>query len=80
MGMMFAVHKGRRYRAAISLGWVERFATNEMIAQRLRDAGFSEVLVVGSGGTREAKALWSGEDAAAEIPSQISSIDELQIA
>jgi len=34
---MYTVHKGRRYRAAISLRWWEQVATNKMIAQQLRE-------------------------------------------
>jgi len=34
---MYTVHKGRRYRAAISLRWWEQVATNKVIAQQLRE-------------------------------------------
>ena len=39
----FTVRQGKRYRATVTLGGIERWASNEMIASRLRDAGFSEV-------------------------------------
>ena len=41
----FTVQQGKRYRATITLGGIERWASNEMIAGRLRDAGFSDVAV-----------------------------------
>jgi len=44
----FTVQQGRRYRATITLGWLERWADNKMIASRLNDAGFSEVQVTGT--------------------------------
>ena len=56
----FTVKQGKRYRATITLGWLERWAGNETIAERLRAAGFSEVSVSGSGGTRMAEAVWAG--------------------
>jgi hypothetical protein len=76
----FTVQQGKRYRATISLGLFERFASNETIAAKLRDAGFSDVQVTGSGGTRYAEAIWPGADATAEMPSQIASVAEVPAA
>lgn len=73
----FTVHQGRRYRATISLNWLEQLASNETVAQKLRDVGFSDVHVSGRGGTRRAEALWPVRDASAEIPAQIKSIEEV---
>ncbi len=73
----FTVQQGKRYRATISLGLFERFAGNETIAAKLREAGFSDVQVTGSGGTRHAEALWPGADASAEMPSQVASVAEM---
>src|SRR5262245_53553071 len=41
----FTVRQGKRYRARIELGWLEALASNELIADKLRAAGFSEVTV-----------------------------------
>jgi hypothetical protein len=73
----FTVRQGKRYRATISLGLMERLATNEMIADRLRAAGFSEISVTGSGATRLAEALWPGADVSAELPPQLTEVVEL---
>jgi hypothetical protein len=73
----FTVQQGKRYRATIALGFLERFASNETIADRLRGAGFSEVRVSGSGATRHAEALWPNADATAELPQQIASVSEI---
>jgi len=72
----FTVRQGKRYRATLSLGWLDRWASNETIAGKLRDAGFSEVKVEGSGGNRKAEALWPGPDTTAEMPSQIVEVIE----
>lgn len=72
----FTVRQGKRYRATISLGWLERWASNETIAGKLLEAGFSEVVVTGAGAGREAEGLWLGPDATAEMPSQITQVTE----
>ena len=44
----------------------------------LRSAGFAEVRVEGSGGTRYAEALWSKEDASADIPPEVVKVEEIE--
>ena len=73
----FTVRQGRRYRATISLGMLERLASNDTIAERLRAAGFSDVTVTGSGAVRIAEALWSNPDATADMPKQIATVAEV---
>ncbi|HJU31757.1 MAG TPA: hypothetical protein VJ740_09885 [Hyphomicrobiaceae bacterium] len=73
----FTVRNGRRYRATISLGWLERLAGNDVIAAKLRDAGFRDVRVSGSGATRLAEATWPGEEVTGQMPSQITEITEI---
>jgi hypothetical protein len=73
----FTVHQGKRYRATISLGMLESFASNDIIAGRLRTAGFTDISVSGAGNTRIAEALWSAADATAELPKQITEVVEL---
>jgi len=73
----FTVREGQRYRATISLGWLERWASNAMIADKLREAGFTDVKVEGSGGTREAEALWPIRDTTAEMPAQMTEVVEI---
>jgi hypothetical protein len=48
-----------------------------MIADKLHDAGFTDVKVEGSGGTRQAEALWPIPNATAEMPSQITAVIEV---
>ena len=72
----FTVQQGKRYRATISLGVLERLASNATIADRLEAAGFAEVSVTGSGRTRIAEALWPGADATAQMPRQMVDVVE----
>ena len=76
----FTVHKGRRYRATIKLTGLKRLASNATIAGVLLGAGFAEVSVEGSGGTRYAEALWPKADATAEIPPEVVKVEELPTA
>jgi hypothetical protein len=73
----FTVRQGRRYRAKITLGGIERWASNDMIAERLRRAGFSEVTVSGSGATRVAEAVWAAADMTGEMPAQVTEVVEV---
>jgi hypothetical protein len=73
----FTVSRGKRYRASISLGMLERFAGNDVIARRLRAAGFSDISVSGSGAKRLAEARWEGPDASAELPKQVTRVVEI---
>ena len=73
----FTVRQGKRYRATITLGWLERLAGNDIVAERLRAAGFSEVTVSGSGGLRVAEALWAGPDTTGEMPAQVTEVIEV---
>lgn len=73
----FTVEKGRRYKATITLGLLQSLASNEMIAEKLRDAGFTEVSVAGSGGTRTATGIWSGDTVSGAIPNEITEITML---
>ena len=49
-----------------------------MIADRFREAGFADVEVKGSGRTRTGQALWSQDDASADIPDEITSVEEIE--
>ena len=70
----FTVQKGKIYKAKISLGLMQSVASNEMVADKLREAGFTDVVVTGSGRTRIAEGVWPHEDTAAEIPTEVADI------
>jgi hypothetical protein len=73
----FTVRQGKRYRATISLGLLERLASNDMISERLRAAGFSDISVSGSGSARVAEATWGRPDRIGEMPSQVTEVVEI---
>jgi hypothetical protein len=66
----YTVRKGRRYRATISLGLLQSVASNDMVADRFREAGFAEVEVTGSGRSRLGQALWPHEMRAPRSPTR----------
>lgn len=72
--MEFTLQKGKRYRATVNLGFVERIASNETIAEKFLAAGFTDVQVTGEGGTRYAEGNWSAADQRADYPAQISDV------
>jgi hypothetical protein len=73
----FTVRQGKRYRATIVLKGIERWASNEMIAQRLTAAGFADVVVSGLGDRRTAEAAWPGPDSTGEMPAQVADVVEI---
>ena len=74
-----SVENGKRYQATINLGFVQRLASNEMVADRFREVGFADVTVTGAGRTRLATGLWSGDDASAEIPDEVAQIEPIEV-
>ena len=76
---IYTVRKGRRYRTTIKLGTLTSFASNEMVADKFRDAGFADVEVSGSGRHRLGEGLWPLEDASADIPDEVTSISEIEV-
>jgi hypothetical protein len=74
----FTVHRNRRYRATLRLGLLEQLAANDIVAEALHEAGFTDVSVEGSGATRFAEATWPLEDASAPLPSQVVSVSEVE--
>ncbi|MEZ5874113.1 MAG: hypothetical protein R3D30_04555 [Hyphomicrobiales bacterium] len=73
----YTVRKGKRYRATINLGLFQSVASNEMVADKFREVGFTDVVVTGSGRTRHAEAR--GAKNAAAIPDEISEIHEIEV-
>jgi hypothetical protein len=71
---LFTVRKGQRYKAKITLSFLQRLATNEMVAGKFQEVGFTDVSVTGSGRTRHAEGLWPHHDTTAEIPSEIDHV------
>lgn len=75
--MNFTLQRGKRYKTTITLGFVERLASNEVIAEKFRDAGFTDVKVTGDGERRYAEGVWNADDMRASYPPQISDVSEV---
>lgn len=70
------VTKGERYKAKIRLEGFECWASNDEVADKFREVGFTDVVVTGSDSYREAEGTWDGEDnVSAEIPTQVTDIE-----
>jgi hypothetical protein len=70
----FTLEAGRRYRATLSLGWIEQFAGNDLIAAELARAGFGEVAVSGAGENRVAEGVWTRESQEVPLPEQVTEL------
>jgi hypothetical protein len=77
--MNFTLERGKRYRSTITLGFVERLASNDTIAEKFRTAGFTDVTVKGEGGTRYAQGVWNSDNIRPTYPAQISDISEVEV-
>ncbi|HEX2842738.1 hypothetical protein [Hyphomicrobium sp.] len=75
--MNFTLQRGKRYKTTITLGFVERLASNDAIADKFRTAGFTDVKVTGEGGRRYAEGIWNADDMRANYPPQISDVSEV---
>lgn len=74
---IFTVRQGKRYRATVVLSWMESFADNDTIAAKLREVGFQDVLVTGSGNTRQAEGTWPGPDQSAALDPHLTRVTEI---
>lgn len=75
----YTVQQGKRYRAKIRLGFFEGIASNNTIAEKLKNAGFSDVQVWGSGRDRFADGTWLGDTATSDLPDQVKEVEEVAL-
>ncbi len=80
--MTHSALQGHRYRARIEVGFFKRaFASVDLIAGKLRDAGFTDVRVQADesvSGRYWAWGVWPGPDAAAEeLPDEIVDVVDI---
>jgi hypothetical protein len=71
------IRQGARYRATITLGFLEQLASNQFIASRFTELGFTDVTVAGQGPSRVVEALWPLPDVEGEVPSQVIDLVEI---
>ncbi len=65
------LEQGKKYSAHLSLGMLERLAGNDVIAGKLREVGFTEVVVEGTGATRNATGIWPEPGREVTLPEQV---------
>ena len=65
------LQQGKSYRAQIELGFLEAMAPNEVVAGKLREIGFQDVEVTGSGAKRQATGRWPLASREVSLPSQV---------
>jgi hypothetical protein len=63
--------QGARYRARIRLGMFEQIAANGTIRERLEEAGFADVTVIGTGRDRQADGVWGQPTSDVTLPEQV---------
>ena len=64
--------KGTRYWAKLELGMLESFASNEQVAEKFTELGFTEVKATGSDDARVVKGIWNKESTTVEVPAQVT--------
>jgi len=62
MSDIFTVHHGKVYRAHLKLSWFESFASEDMVAEKFKVLGFTNVTITGTGEDRYAIGTWNGPD------------------
>jgi hypothetical protein len=75
----FTVRHGRRYSATVLLTGFEQFAGNALIAEKLTQVGFTDVVMTGSGSMRQAEGTWSGADTTARLDPHLTHVVELPV-
>ncbi len=73
----YTVKQGRRYQANVRLGLLQSVASNEAVAEKFREVGFTDVVVTGSGRTRRAEGAWRLKDASADVPDEVHEVREI---
>jgi hypothetical protein len=74
---VFTIRHGHRYAATVVLSGLEQFSSDDDIANRLKQYGFVDVVVTGSGSARRAEATWNGDDTTAQVDSHLRNIVEV---
>lgn len=73
------ITSGHRYAATVTLSGFESFADNGRIASVLTGAGFANVTVTGSGGTRSATGTWTGATMTRAVDPHLSNVRDLSV-
>lgn len=75
---IFTVHHGKVYRAHLKLNFFESFASEEQVAEKFREIGFTNIHILGSGEDRYAVGTWNGPDESVPLTDEhIVSVQEV---
>lgn len=69
--------KGKRYKAELELGLIQRQFGNDRVQQELEGYGLKQVTVTGQGKYRTAEATYQGITMEIELPKAIKTIIEI---
>ena len=76
--MDYILEKGAAYIADVKLTWLQNVATNEDVADKFRELGFTEVVVTGSGRNRQVSGMWNGQTQKIQVPDSVRNVVKLQ--
>ena len=68
--------QGTTYKAEVALGFVEAMASNEQVAAKFREVGFTDVTVTGTGKARTALGTWPNGTREVDLPKQVTHASE----
>lgn len=75
--MTTQLEQNQKYLAVCKLGWLDRLASNDQVAEKFESVGFTNVLSDGHGSDRTVTGTWSGETKEVSIPSQVVSFEKV---
>jgi hypothetical protein len=79
MSKNFTVHHGRTYRAKLKLSFFEAFASNDQVAEKFQELGFTDITISGQGDHRWAQGVWGGPDESVPLTDEhIESVIEVK--
>ena len=70
--------QGKRYQGDVTLRGLQVMGSNNQVADKFKELGFTDVACSGSGSLRIAKGTWSQRDQAIALPDQVSNVREIK--
>lgn len=75
--MKLTLTQYKKYEGMLRLSGLDILGSNSQVSDKLKDAGFSNIVVSGSGIHRKAQGVWSGTTSEVELPKQVVELKEL---
>ena len=70
------LNQGNQYQATLILSGFEVFASNRQVADRLKEIGFTGVIVTGHGSRRYAVGTWTQPSQVVQVPQQVRNVSQ----